>query len=295
MNSVLPQPAEDWTIDRAIRLLVDYFSFSQTPRLDAQVLLSHILDKPKAWLLAHRESLLTPDQHLALTRAASEIKKGVPLPYVVGHWSFYGLDFLVTPAVLIPRPETELLVEHAQQWLQNHPHQRSLLDIGTGSGCIAISLAVHIPDLIITATDISQEALQVARSNACKHRVDYKITFARADLFTLNPATASQLRPPFDIITANLPYIPTTMLTHLEVFEREPTLALDGGSDGLELIRRFLAATPPYLSPSGQILLEIEARQGKTGLKLAQYYFPQAETRLFPDLSGKDRLLIIDA
>ena len=126
-------------------------SISDTPVLDSQVLLAHTLGKPRSWVMAHPEARLLPAQSQTLHEMANRLVGGEPLPYVIGHWEFYGLDFKVTPAVLIPRPETELLVEQAIKWLRAHPHRRWAADVGTGSGCLAISLAVNVADLNVVA------------------------------------------------------------------------------------------------------------------------------------------------
>jgi release factor glutamine methyltransferase len=210
---------------------------------------------------------------------------------VLGHWDFYGLDFSMTPDVLIPRPETELLVERALDWLRAHPGRRRVADIGTGSGCIAVSLAANVPDLRVLATDISSLALEVAKANAQKHAVSDRVQFLHADLFNFQPSTFNfQL---FDLIAANLPYIPTDRLEILDVARREPRLALDGGADGLKLIGRLLMAAPGALAPGGLCLLEIDAEHGKTACALARAAFPQADVSLIPDLAGLDRLILV--
>jgi len=265
-----------------------FASLSDTPALDAQVLMAHVLQKPRTWVLAHPESELSPDQQLALERIAARRLKGEPLPYILGHWEFFGLDLLVTPTVLIPRPETELLVERALDWLRSHPDCRRIADIGTGSGCIAIALAVHIPDLKVLASDLSTQVLELARQNAARHCVAERITFLQADLLALPENIQSQ---PFDLIAANLPYIPHQTLIALPVYQFEPPLALDGGDNGLDLIRCLLTQAPGYLSPQGCLLLEIEAEQGESACALAKAAFPQAQVLLRQDLAGHDRLI----
>jgi release factor glutamine methyltransferase len=254
--------------------------------LDSQVLLSHVLDRPRAWILAHPESSLTDEQNEKIEAAVIRLELGTPLPYILGHWEFFGLDFMVTPETLIPRPETELLVENALAWLSQHPDHRHAIDIGTGSGCIAISLAARIPDLIITATDTSLPALQVAHQNAVQIGVQQQIKFLQADLF---PSGAFQ----FDLICANLPYIPTPTLHNLLVYGKEPELALDGGQDGLDLIRRLLTLAPGWITTDALILAEIESSQGNSALSLAKANFPHAAFQIQPDLAGFDRLLRI--
>jgi release factor glutamine methyltransferase len=272
-----------------LELQSSIFNHSETSSLDAQVLLASITKKNRAWLLAHPEAILTSEQHQKLDSAVSRLQDGEPLPYVLGHWEFYGLNFTINAHTLIPRPETELLVEQAFEWLQSHPDQRRAADVGTGSGCIAISLAVNIPDLQITTTDISPEALEVARLNAEKHQVADQIQFEYTDLLSHFAS-----RTPHHIICANLPYIPTKKLAGLEIFGREPTLALDGGSDGLNLIRRLLPQAVQNLASEGLLLLEIENTQGKAALILAQEFFPQAQIDLLSDLAGHDRLIRIE-
>ena len=141
---------------------------SDTPELDASVLIAHILNKPRTWVMAHPELTLTADQQTQLDADLARLENGEPFPYIIGHWEFFALDFDVTPAVLIPRPETELLVEKAIVWLQESKVRRTIADVGTGSGAIAVSLAVNIPDAEFLATDISPQALQVAKQNALK-------------------------------------------------------------------------------------------------------------------------------
>ncbi len=263
---------------------------SETAELDAQVLLAKILGRPRAWLLAHPEVALTQEQADLLEKALTRLRRGEPLPYVLGEWEFFGLSFLVTPEVLIPRPETELLVERALEWLRTHPGRRRLLDVGTGSGCIAVALAVNVPDLNVLATDISSSALEVARRNAARLGVEGRVEFVQWDLLPDQPSGGVE---PFDVIAANLPYIPTRLLRKLAVYRREPVLALDGGQDGLDLVRRLLAAAPDWLSPGGLVLLEIEASEGPAAMALAFDLFVQAEIHLYQDLSGHDRLLEI--
>ena len=268
---------------------------SDTPNLDAQVLLAHVLDEPRAWLLAHPEMTLTPREERALEKALRQLESGVPLPYVLGRWQFFGLEFILRPEVLIPRPETELLVERALSWLrQSRVESRELraVDVGTGSGCIAIALAANVPDVHIIATDISPIAIDVARRNSKKLGVADRIEFFCCDLFPSQPTFDLRLST-FDLIVANLPYIPTETLRGLRVYGREPTLALDGGADGLDIIRRLLVEAPRHLAPGGLILLEIEASQGLAALALAYDAFAEAEISLHQDLAGRDRLIEI--
>jgi len=265
---------------------MNVFHGGDTPYLDAQVLLAEITGKPRSWILAHPEAKITEQQQERLTKYIAQLKSGMPLPYVLGHWEFFNLDFEINPQVLIPRPETELMVEKAIDWFQDHPGYRRAADIGTGSGCIAVSLAYQVPDLEITATDISQASLEVAFTNAIKHGVSDRIKLVNTHL--LPPP-----EEPYHLICANLPYIPQKTLQQLAVFGREPTLALDGGPDGLVLIRELMRLAPEHLLPKGVLMLEIEATQGKIAIELGGENFPDAEIRLVPDYAGLDRLLII--
>lgn len=267
-------------------------STSDTPALDASVLLAHVSDKPRTWVLAHPEFSATADQQSTLNDLISRLKNGEPLPYVLGHWEFFGLDLEVTPDVLIPRPETELLVEKAIAWLRESPARRTVSDVGTGSGAIAIAIAANIADTRILATDISGKALSVAKRNARKFNVDSRIEFAECDLLP-SQSKSITTNQHLDLVCANLPYIPTETLYTLPVYEREPTLALDGGQDGLASIRRLLHLAPKWLAPNAMILLEIEATTGKQALDLARNIFSEAEIHLHQDLAGNDRLLEI--
>jgi release factor glutamine methyltransferase len=245
-----------------------------------------VLDKSRAWILAHPENSLTNEEILALEAAATRLQTGTPLPYILGQWEFFGLKFCITPETLIPRPETEHLVENALTWLDQRPKCRLALDVGTGSGCIAIALASRIPDLQIIATDISLSALYVARRNASQLGTLQQVEFLQANLI---PPVQSK----FNLICANLPYIPTSTLHNLKVYGKEPELALDGGEDGLDLIRNLIYLAAYSVSPGGLILLEIESSQGGAGSSLAKTVFPEAHIQILPDLAGLDRLLRI--
>ncbi|HNT53641.1 MAG TPA: peptide chain release factor N(5)-glutamine methyltransferase [Anaerolineaceae bacterium] len=260
---------------------------SDTPGLEAQLLLAHILGWSRTQVVAHPEQLLTVEQHLALDGLLARRVAGEPLPYLLGEWEFYGLKFQVTPAVLIPRPETELLVEVALAWLQAHPDRRRAADVGTGSGCIAATLAWHVPDLWLTAVDLSATALQVAADNFARLGVQSRVTCRQSDLL-------ADCRGPFDLVCANLPYIPSETLASLPVADHEPRQALDGGPDGLDLIGRLLSTAPRWLAPGGLMLLEIESGQGQSAPELAQRLLPAALIVTLPDLAGKARLLRVE-
>jgi len=260
---------------------------SETPLLDAQVLAAHTLQRSRSWVMAHPEYEISDHQLKQLSMALERYGQGEPLPYIIGQWEFFGLDFLVSPDVLIPRPETELLVERALQWLKLHPRAREAADIGTGTGCIAISLATHLPDLQLLLTDISPAALEVARDNAAKYNLTNRLEFLQADLLDGVIGT-------FDLVCANLPYIPSRMLGNLRAAQGEPRQALDGGKNGLELITRLLEGAGNHVAADSLLLLEIEESQGNEAKSLALDLYPRSKVELLKDLSGRDRLLEVE-
>lgn len=267
-------------------------SISDTSALDASVILGHVLNKPRTWVMAHPELTLTDQQQENLDSALARLEGGEPFPYVLGHWEFFGRDFDITPDVLIPRPETELLVEKAISWMRVAPARRTIADVGTGSGIIAVTIAIEIPSSRILATDISPAALQVAQNNARKFDVADRIDFVECDILPPHPKSLST-EEHFDLLCANLPYIPTETLRSLPVFSREPTLALDGGADGLDIFRKLMGRAPEWMAPNSLILLEIESTLGVQALNLACDMFSRAEIHLHKDLTGRDRLLEI--
>jgi len=277
-----------------------------TPQLDAEVLLAHVLDRDRAWLYAHPEYALSLSQLSAGRSLVSQRASREPLAYLIGHREFYGLDFVVTPDVLIPRPETELLVERAIQWATAFSCFGVIADVGTGSGAIAVTLAVHLPRAYVVATDTSPAALAVARRNATRHGVADRVFLIQADL--LGPVTGlgplkrfaplegmAPLAGSLGLIVANPPYLSHAELATAppEVARWEPRAALDGGPDGLAVIHSLLAMASGRLAAGGTLLVEIGAHQGFDVLGLARRYFPQATLEIARDYAGRDRLLIV--
>ena len=260
--------------------------------LEAQVLLSHLLGQSRAWVLAHPEASLAPSLADTFGRQVRRCAAGMPLAYLTGHQEFFGLEFEVSPAVLIPRPETELLVERALSWIKAEgrgtPDSLRVVDVGTGSGCIAVSLAAGRKTLRIVASDLSWEALEVAGRNARRHQVADRVALLQMDLLT-------SLAGPLDLILANLPYVPSDQLAVLPSSRFEPRLALDGGEDGLQPIARLLEQVRTRLRPGSLALLEIEASEGSAALNLARSRFPSARIEIVPDLGGHGRVLEIQA
>jgi release factor glutamine methyltransferase len=259
----------------------------EQPHQIALVLLAHIVQRPKTWLLAHPEAHLSKAQADQLEGLLQRLEAGEPLPYLVGTQEFFGLEFEVNPSVLIPRPETEIMVETALAWLQEHPSSRNGIDVGTGSGCIAISLVSNCPDLNMLATDLSETALNVATKNAQKHNVADRISFSLSDLIPEDPQ-------PVDLVCANPPYIPTEKLVEVNSLPWEPSLALDGGESGLDLVSKLLEKLPAFLNNPALILLETEATLGAQTLQLAKRNFPNAEVSLHKDLFERDRMVRIE-
>lgn len=274
------------TIAQCLAWAADQLSASsETPRLDAELLLAHALGWGRARLIAEGRQPLALGQlggyrQLVARRAALE-----PVAYIVGHREFYGLDFAVDRRVLVPRPETELLVELALAFAGQTFERFRIVDVGTGSGCIAVALAVHLPEARVVAVDISPAALQVARRNVERHGVAERVRLAEGDLL-------APLDEPVDLLVSNPPY---TIVSEIDegVRRHEPGGALDGGPDGLAVYRRLLAQAPAKLRPGGSLLLEIGATQADAVTELARQHFPKASIRLYRDLAGLDRVVTI--
>jgi release factor glutamine methyltransferase len=252
------------------------------------LLLAEILGKSRGWVLSHGEHELAAAEASTVQTAIRRRQAGEPLPYILGWWEFFGRRFRVSPATLIPRPETELLVEMALESLHGKSGGRWAADIGTGTGCIAITLAAEVKDLNVVATDISREALRTARLNAGHHQVQGRLSFVQGDL-------ARCLRGSFDIVCGNLPYVPTGELAGLAVSRWEPRLALDGGADGLKVLRRTFRDLPRQLKPGGVALFEIGEGQRQMAEAAAQQWLPGWDFLIRKDLAGRDRVLRLEA
>ena len=256
---------------------------SDSAALDAQLLLAQVTGRPRAWLLAHGEVTLSRAQSTRYDRLVARRAAGEPLACIRRRQAFFDRDFHVSPAVLIPRPETESLLELALAHTLRRP-SGVMADIGTGSGALAVTFAALRPGWRVLATDLSAAALNVARINAARHRV--QPTFLLGDL--LAPLRAR--RQHVDLLLANLPYIASDELPRLAVSRHEPRIALDGGADGLVPLRRLLQQLPDVCAPGALALLEIGAGQGAAVLALAEALRPCA-AQLLPDLAGHTRVL----
>ena len=250
-----------WTIRALLTWTTDFLAKNgtapATARLEAQVLLAHVLKCKKVDLLVRYDEQPKEEQRAEFRGLIKRRMDGFPVAYLVGSREFYLLNFEVSPAVLVPRPETETLVAEALRLLQSVASPM-VLDLCTGSGCIAVSLAHQKADAKITATDISPDALDVANRNAQKHRLAGRVHFQQGDLFSAVPAGSL-----FDAIVCNPPYVTPGELATLapDVREHEPRLALDGGPDGLAFYRRIATDVEKFLLPGGFVLLEIGATQ----------------------------------
>jgi release factor glutamine methyltransferase len=260
-----------------------------SPRLDAELLLGHVLGRPRAWLWAHLDDEVPPEPAETFAVLLGRRLRREPLAYILGEWEFYGRAFLVTPAVLVPRPETEMLVEAVLRWTDAHDAV-TVADIGTGSGAIAVSLAAERPALRLIAVDLSADALEVARGNAARHGVGEHIDFRQGDL-------AEPLRgdAPLDVIVANLPYIDDEQLPDLmpEVRDFEPRLALAGGAGGLDLIRRLIAESDAVLRPGGLLALELGDGQADAVVELLRAS-GWREPRVIVDFGGIPRHILAE-
>ena len=259
-------------------------------RLEAEVLLINILQMPRHRIYAYQEQELNPGQEQLLARCVERRLKREPLAYILGRKEFYGVDLAVGPGVMIPRPETELLVEQTLFMALMHMEAGEMViaEPGTGSGAISINLAIHLPMARIYATELNPGALKIAEYNTRRHSVTDRVTLLQGDLLEPVPEQV-------DVIAANLPYIPSGNIQGLQPeVQWEPRDALDGGLDGLDVIRRLLGQAQHKLNQSGVIILEIDPHQVQPLEETAQELFPKATITTEQDLARLDRLFIID-
>ncbi len=282
------------------RLLIEATQLLQdegfdTPRLDAELLLGHVLGLTRAQIHAHPDRWPDAAELDSYRELIERRRRHEPVAYILGHQEFYGLDFYVDRRVLIPRPETELLVEKGLEIGRAASHPLTIADVGTGCGAIAISLAVHLnsappkPQAVIYALDLSPKALEVAALNCRRHGVEKYVRLLQGDLL-------APLAEPVDLVIANLPYVSKAEWEQLPqaIAAYEPRLALDGGPDGLDLIRRLLAQAQPHLKPQATLLLEIGATQGAAVTALARRHFSTATVEVIQDYAGLDRMVVIE-
>lgn len=259
--------------------------YSRLSPSTAQALLAYVAGKDRAWLFAHPEAELEREPALRFMALLVRAAAGEPLPHLTGEQEFYGLAFKITSDVLIPRPETEALVDVVLEWIADvGKSSASIIDVGTGSGAIAVTLAAKLPDADIHAVDVSPAAIEIAQQNARRYGVHERVRIYQNNLL-------SNISGEFDVIVANLPYISTAEMEALEVGRWEPPTALDGGHDGLQLIRLLLQEAPSHLTRHSLLALEIGYDQGSQVVAMCETVFPEARTALLPDLAGLDRIV----
>ena len=278
--------SETWTVRRLLAWTEDFLRKKgvESARLEAQILLAHALGCKKIDLYIRHEEEPPEDRRTAFRETIKKRADGMPVAYLVGHREFYSLEFIVSPAVLIPRPETETLVMEALRRLKPMESPR-VLDVGTGSGAIAIVVAKQHKAAHVTAVDLSAAALAVATTNAQKHVLGDRLTFLEGDLFA--PVTGQD----FDLIVSNPPYIAHAEFPGLDagVRDYEPRSALDGGPDGLDFYRRIAAEVAGYLAPGGTVLVEIGATQESAVRDLFAAHLDLGPS--FKDAAGRPRVV----
>ena len=284
-NDRAPLRLTDVLIEGARRLLAGGI---ESARLDAELLLGHLLGKSREELLIDARISLSEGQRQSYERLLTCRLEGEPAAYIIGCQEFWSREFRITPAVLIPRPETECLVEIALKLAINWREPLRILDLGTGSGAIAIALGCELPQAEIFATDISAAALDLAQMNADVNGVAANIHFLEGDLY----GALAETQGKFHLIVANPPYIRRGDMAGLppEVGRWEPRNALDGGIDGLDYYRRLAAESFAYLRPDGAVIMEIGADMANPVKAL--FCEARADVEIYPDYSGRDRVVV---
>ncbi|MGQ9922146.1 MAG: peptide chain release factor N(5)-glutamine methyltransferase [Desulfobacca sp.] len=282
-----------WTILRVLRWAENYLQRQgiNEPRASAALLLAHCLHCTRLDLYLRYDQPLSAAELECYKRLLRRRLAHEPIQYITGHQEFWSLDFLVSPAVLIPRPETELIAEAVLKYAADRPHGsagRRLLDVGTGSGILAVVLAKELPQAQVVAVDQSAAALALARKNIHRHGVQDRVALVQGDLLT---PLASQ--PCFDIIVSNPPYVPTPDWEQLpaDIRDYEPRLALDGGADGLAVLRLLAAAAHQYLRPGGLLALEVGQGQAETVAQLLTQTGAYGPVHIIPDYQRLGRIV----
>ena len=258
--------------------------------IEAQALLRNTLGIDRATFHASPDRELSDEDAQAFERTVARRIEGEPLSYITGHREFYGLDFVVTPDVLVPRQETELLVEAVLGYARSREGGESPLsiaDIGTGSGCIAVALAAHLPSATVYATDVSQGALRVAGENVRRHGLDGRVRLRHGDLF-------EALDGPVDVVASNPPYLSDDEAADLPPdVRREPGVALVAGTDGMDVLSRLIVGAREYVKPGGLLALEIDPRRLEAVERLMGETSPGGEAEVLKDYAGLDRVVTV--
>jgi release factor glutamine methyltransferase len=289
-------PAKGTALREALRLSIEFLSSSGVADApsEAEYLLTHVAGARRHELFTNKERRLTASESSALDGSLRRRADGEPAQYITGTAWFMGLPFTVTPDVLIPRPETEIIVEEALGLVAGKGGEATVIDLCTGSGCIAISIATMLPGAAVYATDISGRAIEVARRNAEAHGVSGRVRFLEGDLFGAFVEEGGEgLRGRVDLVVSNPPYVPEEEFKTLapEVRDHEPRVALIGGGDGLDFIRRIAWEAPGYLCPGGLLLMEIGFGQAGEVRGIFEEDAGYAGVDIRKDYSGIDRVV----
>jgi release factor glutamine methyltransferase len=287
-----------WTIQRLLEWTTPFFTRKgvDSPRLSGELLLAHVLNVPRIKLYTDYQRIVAAEDLARFRSLVQRAAEAEPVAYLTGRAGFFNLELDVTSDVLIPRPDTEVLVENVIRLARTQPglERPRVLDLCTGSGCVALAIAANIKDSLITAVEISHPAAKIARQNAARLKLTERVNILEGDLYAA--LVSPEDRRSFDIIVANPPYIATAKIETLDrcVRDYEPRSALDGGPDGLAIHRRILAGAAERLNAGGHVLLEIAFDQGPSALDLPKQHSELANARLLKDYAGNDRVLIVN-
>jgi release factor glutamine methyltransferase len=280
-----------WTVLKLLNWTRDYFTAAHLdePRLAAEILLAHVLKCPRVQLYTRFDYQPDSEQLAAFRELVRRARAFEPVAYLVGQKEFYSLRFKVTPDVLVPRAETEILVSEAVAHLRKHAGATTMWDVCTGSGCVGIAVAKHVPEVTVLGTDISPQAVAVAAENAAAHRLETRVRFRVADLLAL-PEDCRQLVP-FGVITGNPPYVADHQMISQTV-RHEPPVAVHGGADGLDFLRRLVTDAPAMLAPGGALILEFGFTQADAIGELLAATGAFEQPRIIRDYQGIERSLV---
>lgn len=283
---------EVWTIGRILKWTERFFQEKgiESPRIDAEVLLGHVLKKERIYLYVHFEEPLQPEELASYREAIKQRIQRVPVAYIIGKREFMGLSFKVTEDTLVPRPDTEILVQAAVERLKKREGDVHFADIGTGTGAICLSVLKYVPDATADTVDISAGARMVAEENAASLELTDRVTFYTGDLL----APLAEKKAFYDAILSNPPYIPDADIASLapEVRCKEPRTALAGGPDGLAFYRRLIADSPALLADDGFLAVEVGIHQAKAVAQMATDSGNFARTEILKDYGGVERVVV---
>lgn len=286
----------EWTIKALLEWVDPYLKDKgiDAPRLCAELLICHVLKKERIQLYTEFDYVLTPAQLTTLRALVKRASEHEPVAYLVGKTEFYSLELAVSPACLIPRPETELLVQHSIEYLRGQPGQTRMLDLCTGSACIAVAVAKNVPETRIIATDICDEALNMAAKNVEKYSLGDRVQLLSGDLF--EPILPALDNGHFDLIVSNPPYVTDAEMLELDpnVRDYEPVKALQAGAQGLEVIERILDRAAEFLTNTGTLMMEIGYQQRALLEPLLKSTDHFSAVRFVKDHQGHDRIVMAE-